>query len=107
MFPNQTRMSEHLPNSGGTGSVCADGLRCLACAMQCSNGLSHIKVDAAARIANKALDLALARADRLSKACPHERLALCFRDSTTRDALGIVEDDLFRHGYSVDLLRMD
>ena len=100
-------MSEYLPNSGGTGSVSADGSRCTACAVQCGNGLSHLKVDAAARVADEALDLAFARADRPPEAGSDKRLALRFGDSPTRDALGIVEDDLFRHGYSVDLLRMD
>ena len=101
------RMSEHLPNSGRTSSVSADGLCCLACAVQRGNGLSHVKVDAAARVAEEALDLALARADRSPEAAFHKGLTLRFRDSSTRDALGIMKDDLFRHGYSVDLLRMD
>ena len=100
-------MSEYLPNSGGTGSVSADGSRCTACAVQCGNGLSHLKVDAAARVADEALDLAFARADRPPEAGLDEPVALLCRDGSARDALGIMEDDLFRHGYSVDLLRMD
>ena len=100
-------MSEHLPSSGGTYAVGPDGPRCLARAVQRGNGLSHVKVDAAARIADEALDLALARADRPPEAGLDELAALLCRDRSAWDSLGIVEDNLFRHGYSVDLLRMD
>jgi hypothetical protein len=107
VFPNQTWVSKDLTGSGSTRSFCADGLRCLACAVQGGDGLPHIIVDSAARVADEAHYVALACADRLPQASPHQRLALGFRDSPTRDALGIMEDDLFRHEYSIDLLRMD
>ena len=107
MFSIQARVSQYLTSSGGTRSVGADWLRRVARAVQRGNGLSHVKVDPAARIANEALDLAFTGADRPPVASFHKRLALRFRDSSTRDAIGIMKDDLFRHGYSVDLLRMD